>query len=330
LETFIVKLPRRRFLHLASGAAALPTVSRMAYADDYPSRPVRLVVGFAPAGPGDIAARLIGQWLSDRLGQQFVIENRPGAGSNIATEAVIHAPPDGYTLLLASSSNAINATLYDDLKFNFIRDIVPITSFVRLTDAMLVNPSLPARSVPEFITYAKANPGKTNMATSGKGSPAHLFGELFKVMAGVDLTTVAYRGGGAALVDLLAGQVQVMFEGISSSVGYIKAGKLRALGVTSATRPAVLPDTPAVNEFVPGYEATPWAGLGAPRGTPVDIVDRLNREVNVALADPAMQGRIADLGGTAMPGSPADFEKLIADETEKWGTVIRAANIKPD
>jgi tripartite-type tricarboxylate transporter receptor subunit TctC len=302
----------------------------MAYADDYPSRPVRLVVGFAPAGPGDICARLIGQWLSDRLSRQFVVENRPGAGSNIATEAVIHAPPDGYTLLLASSSNAINATLYDNLKFNFIRDIVPITSFVRLTDAMLVNPSLPARSVPEFIAYAKANPGKINMATSGKGSPAHLFGELFKVMAGVDLATVAYRGGGAALVDLLAGQVHVMFEGISSSGGYIKAGKLRALGVTSATRLAMLPDTPAVNESVPGYEATSRAGLGAPRGTPVDIIDRLNREANAALADPAMQGRIADLGGAAMPGSPADFAKLIADETEKWGQLIRVANIKPD
>jgi tripartite-type tricarboxylate transporter receptor subunit TctC len=325
-----MKLPRRKFLHLAASVAALPAMPRVASALDYPTRPARIIVGYAAAGPTDITGRLVGQWLSERLGQQFIVDNRPGAGSNIGTELVVQAPPDGYTLLLVTTTNAINATLYDKLNFNFIRDIAPIGSIMRTTNVMLVNPSSLVKTVPEFISYAKANPGKINMATAGVGSPPHVYGELFKAMAGVDLISVHYRGGGPGLVDLLAGQVQVMFEGITSSIGYIRAGKLRALAVTSAHRSDALPDIPTVGEFVPGYEASGWFGLGAPKNTPAQIIDTLNREIDAELADPAMKARIADLGGLPTPMTPAEFAKFIADETEKWGKVIRAANIKPE
>jgi tripartite-type tricarboxylate transporter receptor subunit TctC len=325
-----MKLPRRRFLHLAAGAAALPAMPRVASALDYPTRPARIIVGYAAAGPTDIAARLVGQWLSERLGQSFVVDNRPGAASNIGTELVVRAPPDGYTLLLVNATNAINTTLYDKLNFNFIRDIAPVASIMRTTNVMVVQPLFPAKSVPEFIAYAKANPGKINMATAGVGSPPHVNGELFKAMAGVDLIPVHYRGGGPALVDLLGGQVQIMFEGITSSIGYVRAGKLRALAVTSATRSAALPDIPAVGEFVPGYEANGWFGVGSPKNTPAKIIDTLNREINAGLADPTMQARIADLGGSAMPMTPTDFGKFIADETEKWRKVIQAAGIKAE
>ena len=325
-----MKLPRRQFLHLAAGGAALPAVSRITWAQAYPTRPVHLIVGYAAAGPSDINARLIGQWLSERLGQQFVVENRPGASSTFATETVVRAPADGYTLLLVTLSNAISATLYDDLKFNFIRDIAPVASIMRAPSVMVVNPSVPATTVSEFIAYAKANPGKINMATAGNGSPPQAYGEMFKMMAGVDLASVAYRGGGPALVDLLGGQVQVMFESIASSIAYIRAGKLRALAVTTATRSATMPDVPNVAEFVPGYEASGWFGLGAPKNTPTQIIARLNKEVNAALVDPNMTARIADLGGVPMPMTPTEFSRLIAEETEKWGKVIRVANIKPD
>jgi tripartite-type tricarboxylate transporter receptor subunit TctC len=332
LEAFM-NLPRRTFLHLAAGAAgaaALPAASRVALALDYPTRPVRVIVGYAAAGPTDIAGRLLGQWLSQRLGQQFVVEDRPGAGSNIATEFALHAPPDGYTLLLATQSNAVNATLYKDLSFDYMRESAPIAGLMRAPSVMEVNPSVPAKTVPEFIAYAKANPGKINMATAGNGSPPHMFGELFKTMAGVDLAAVAYRGGGPALVDLLAGQVQVMFEGITSSIEYIKAGKLRALAVTSATRSPILPDIPTVGEFVPGYDATGWFGVAAPKDTPTPIIALLSKEISAGLADPTMKARFAELGAEPMPMAPAEFGKLIAEETEKWGTVIREANIKPD
>jgi tripartite-type tricarboxylate transporter receptor subunit TctC len=291
---------------------------------------VHIIVGYAPAGPTDIAARLAGQWLSGRLGQSFVVDNRPGAASNIGTELVVRAPPDGYTLLSVNATNAINATLYDKLNFNFIRDIAPVASIMRTTNVMVVQPSFPAKSVPEFIAYAKANPGKINMATAGVGSPPHVYGELFEAMAGVDLIQVHYRGGAPALVDLLGGQVQIMFEGITSSIEYVRAGKLRALAVTSATRWAALPDIPTVGEFVPGYEAIGWFGLGSPKNTPAEIIDTLNREINAGLADPPMKARIADLGGSPMPMTPTDFGKFIADETEKWAKVIRTANIKPE
>jgi tripartite-type tricarboxylate transporter receptor subunit TctC len=325
-----MKLPRRTFLHLAAGAAALPMLPRIASALDYPTRPARIIVGYAAAGPTDITGRLVGQWLSQRLGQQFIVDNRPGAGSNVGTELVVQASPDGYTLLLVTTTNAINATLYDKLNFNFIRDIAPIGSIMRTANVMLVNPSSPAKTVAEFITYAKANPGKINMATAGVGSPPHVYGELFKAMAGVDLISVHYRGGGPGLVDLLGGQVQVMFEGIVSSIGYIRAGKLRALAVTSAHRLDALPDIPTVGEFVPGYEASGWFGLGAPKNTPAPIIDTLNGEIDAELADPTMKARIADLGGSPMSMTPAAFGKFIADETEKWGKVIRAANIKAE
>jgi tripartite-type tricarboxylate transporter receptor subunit TctC len=325
-----MKLPRRNFLRLAAGAAALPAVSSVAWAQSYPTRPVQLLVGFAAGGPTDIAARLMGGWLSERLGRAFVVENRPGASTNIATGAVARAPADGYTLLLVGTAAAINATLYDNLNFKFIRDIEPVAGIVRAPYVMLVNPLFPATTVLEFIAYAKANPGKINMATAGNGTGTHICGELFKMMTSVDLVPVAYRGGGPALIDLLAGQVQVMFEGISSSIGYIRAGKLRALAVTSATRSAALPDTPTVSEFVPDYEGDQWFGVGAPKGTPADIVDRLNGEINAGLADPGIKQRIVDLGGVPMPMTPAEFGKLIADETEKWGKVIRTVNIKPD
>jgi tripartite-type tricarboxylate transporter receptor subunit TctC len=323
-----MKLPRRNFLHLAV-AAALPAVSRIARAQSYPTRPVRIIVGFAPGGGNDIMARLIGQWLSQRLGQQFVVENRPGAATNVATEAVVNAPPDGYTLLLASLPNASNATLYENLKFNFIDDIAPVAGIARDPFAIEVHPSVPVKTVPEFIAHAKANPGKINMASGGIGAGNHIAGELFKMMAGVNLVHVPYRGAGPALIDLLAGQVQVMFASISSSIEYVRAGKLRALAATTATRSPVLPDIPTVSEFVPGYEFSFWTGIGAPRNTPIEIVDKLNQEINAALADPNMQTRLAELGSTALPGSPGDFGKLIAEETEKWGKVVKFADIKP-
>jgi tripartite-type tricarboxylate transporter receptor subunit TctC len=325
-----MKLPRRNFLHLAAGAAALPAVSHIAWAQEYPTKPVRIIVGFAPGGGADIAARLIGQWLSERLGQSFVIENRPGAGSNIATEAVVRAPSDGYTLLLVSAPAAINATLYEKLSFNFIRDIAPVASISHVPHVMVVHPSFPAKTVPEFIAYAKANAGKINMASAGNGSTPHVAGELFKMMAGVNLIHVPYRSAGPALTDLLGGQVQVMFDNMASSIEHIRAGKLRPLAVTTTMRSETLPDVSTVSEFVPGYEVSNWFGVGAPKATPAEILDRLNKEINASLADPKLRARLADLGGTPLVGSPADFGKLIAAETEKWAKVIRAANIKPD
>ena len=325
-----MKLPRREFLHLSAAAIALPAVARLARAETYPGRPVHIIVGFAAGGPNDISARLIGQWLSERLGQQFVVENRPGAGGNVATELVVRAPADGYTLLLVPAPAAINATLYDNLNFNFIRDIAPVAGILRVPEVMVVNPAVPANTVPEFIAYAKANPGKINMASAGNGTVPHVAGELFKFMTGVDLVRVGYRGGGPALVDLMGGQVQVMFEPTLSTIGYIRAGKLRALAVTSATRSAALPDVPTVGEFVPGYEATAWFGIGAPRNTPADIVGKLNGEINAGLADAKFKERLADMGGEPMPMSSADFAKFIADETEKWGKVVRAAGIKAE
>jgi tripartite-type tricarboxylate transporter receptor subunit TctC len=308
----------------------LSAVPRFARAQAYPTRPPHLMVGFAAGGPNDISARLIGQWLSERLGQQFVIENRPGAGSNVATEFVVRAPADGYTLLLVAAPAAINATLYDNLIFNFMRDIAPVAGIVRVPEVMVVNPSVPANTVPEFIAYAKANPGKINLASAGNGSVPHVAGELFKSMAGVDLVRVGYRGGGPALVDLLGGQVQVMFEPTLSTIPYIRAGKLRALAVTSATRSPALPDIPTVAEFLPGYEATAWFGIGAPKNTPSEIIEKLSTEVKAGLADPKMRAQLADLGGAPMPMNPAEFGQLIAEETEKWGKLIRAINIKPE
>jgi tripartite-type tricarboxylate transporter receptor subunit TctC len=325
-----MKLPRREFLHISAAAIALPAVARLALAETYPARPVHIMVGFAAGGPNDISARLIGQWLSERLGQQFVVENRPGAGGNVATELVVRATADGYTLLLVPAPAAINATLYDNLNFNFIRDIAPVAGILRVPEVMVVNPAVPANTVPEFVAYAKANPGKINMASAGNGTVPHVAGELFKFMTGVDLVRVGYRGGGPALVDLMGGQVQVMFEPTLSTIGYIRAGKLRALAVTSATRSAALPDVPAVGEFVPGYEATAWFGIGAPRNTPTDIIAKLNGEINAGLADVKMKERLADLGGEPMSTSTADFAKFIVDETEKWGKVVRAAGIKAE
>jgi tripartite-type tricarboxylate transporter receptor subunit TctC len=325
-----MKLPRRNFLHLAAGAAALPALAHVAVAQTYPSRPVRMIVPFAPGGTSDILARLMGQWLSERLGQPFVIENRPGANSNIGTEAVVRAPSDGYTLLLVTAAAAINATFYEKLSFNFIRDITAVAGIVRVPSVMVVNPSVPATTVPEFIAYAKSKPGKTTMASAGKGAPSHLAGELFKTMAGVDMVHVPYRGGGPAVTDLIAGQVQVVFPTIVESIEYIRASRLRALAVTTATRSDALPDIPTVGEFLPGYEASGWFGIGAPKSTSSEVVDQLNKQINEGLADPKMKARLADLGGTVLPGSPSDFGKLIADETEKWAKVIRAANIKAE
>jgi tripartite-type tricarboxylate transporter receptor subunit TctC len=325
-----MKLPRRNFLHLATGAAALPAVSRIARAQTYPSRPVRLIVPLAPAGASDILARLIGQWLSERLDQQFVIDNRPGGGGNLGTEAVVRAPADGYTLLLVGGFNAVNATFYDKLNYNFIRDIAPVASIIRTPFVMAVNPTVPAKTVPEFIAYAKTSPGKINYASAGTGTSTHLTGELFKMMAGVDMVHVPYRGGGPAFNDLLAGQVQVMFPTTVSSIGYIRAGRLRALAVTAATRSDALPGIPTVGEFVPDYEASTWYGVGAPMATPAEIVAKLNTEVNAALADPKLKARLADVGGTVLVGSSADFGKLIADETEKWGKVVKFTGIKAD
>jgi tripartite-type tricarboxylate transporter receptor subunit TctC len=323
-------LGRRQFLHLAAGAAALPAVSRIAWAQAYPSRPVRIVVPFAPGGTFDIMARLIGQWLTEKLGQPFVIENRPGAGGNIGTESVVRAPADGYALLLVGTANAISATLYEKLNFNFIRDIVPVAGIARVPEVMLVNPSLPATTVRELVAYAKANSGKLTMASGGIGTLSHVEGELFKMMTGVNLVHVPYRGLGPALTDLLGGQVQVMFASMSASIEYVRANKLRALAVTTATRSDKLPDVATVDEFVPGYEASGWFGLGAPKNTPSQIIDQLNEAINAGLADPTIKARLADLGGTPLVGSPADFGKLIADDTEKWGKVIRAANIKAE
>jgi len=325
-----MKLPRRSFLHLAAGAATIPALPRFARAQTYPTRPVRWIVGAPPGGGTDITARLTGQALSERLGQSFVIENRPGAGTNVGTEAVVRAAPDGYTLLLVNVSAAINATLYDNLNFNFIRDIAPVAGIIRSPLVMEVNPSVPVKTVPEFIAYAKANPGKVNMASAGNGTTGHLGGELFKMMAGVNLLHVPYRGGAPALTDLLGGQVQVIFSAVPESIEFIRTGKLRPLALTSATRLDSLPDIPTVGEFVPGYEASSWNGVGVPKNTSTEIIDRLNKEINAALADPKMKARITDLGGTVLSGSPADFGKLIADETEKWGKVVRAANIKAE
>jgi tripartite-type tricarboxylate transporter receptor subunit TctC len=305
-------------------------VSRVTWAQAYPSRPVRWILGFTSGGNTDIISRLLGQRLSEQLGQPFIIESRPGAGTNIATEAVVRAPADGHTLLFVSASNAINATLYDKLNFNFIRDIAPVASLVRAPNVMVVNPTVPAKTVPEFIAYAKANPGKINMASPGIGTTPHLAGELFKTMTGVNIQHVPYRGAAPALTDLIAGQVQLYFVTTPASIDYIRTGKLRALAVTTATRSEALPDIPSVSEFVPGYEASAWWGVGAPKDTPADIVEKLNKEINAALADPKMKARLADLGCTVLAGSPADFAKLIADETEKWGNVIRALNIKAE
>jgi tripartite-type tricarboxylate transporter receptor subunit TctC len=321
-------LLRRQFLHLAAGAATLPAASRVAWAQNYPAKAVRIVVGFGAGGAFDIAARLMGQWLSERLGQSFVIENRPGAASNTATEAVVRAPADGYTLFVCGAVNTVNATLYDKLNFNFIRDIAPVAGFVRYPNIMEVNPSFPAKTVPEFIAYAKANPSKVNMASGGIGTPQHLSGELLKVMTGINMIHVPYRAAPLALTDLLGGQVQVMFDAIPSSIEHIRTGKLRALAVTTAARSESFPDIPTIADFVPGYEASGWSGLGAPRNTPTEFVDIINREINAGLANPKLKARLAELGGTALPGSAADFGKLIVDETEKWGKVIRAANIK--
>jgi len=319
---------RRRFLRLAAGAAALPTVSRFAWGEAYPARPVRIIVPLAPAGTVDIIARVMGQWLSERLGQQFVIENRTGAGTTLGTEVVVRTPPDGYTLLMIDVSAAFNATLYDKLSFNFIRDMAPVANVVHVPNLIAVRPSFPAKTVPEFIAYAKANPGKITMATGGVGSSSHVFGELFKMMAGINLVAVPYRGGGPALVDMMGEQVDVIFVPTPASIEYVRTGKLRALAVTSLTRLEALPDLPPAAEFVPGYEASSWAGICAPRNTPAEIIDRLNREINAGLTDHGIKARLLDLGGTALAGSPADFGNYIAKETEKWGKVIRAANIK--
>jgi tripartite-type tricarboxylate transporter receptor subunit TctC len=321
-------LSRRQLLSLGAAASALPCVSRLAMAETYPTRPVRIVVGFPPGSATDITARLLAQWLSERLGQPFIVENRTGAGSNIGTEAVVRAPADGYTLLIVGATNAANTTLYDKLSFNFLRDIAPVAGIMRAPFVMEVNPSFPAKTVPEFIAYAKANPGKINMASAGIGTANHLAGELFKVMAGVDMTHVPYRGD--VFSDLIGGQVEVFFGAMAASIELIKAGKLRALAVTTAERWEGAPDIPTVGDFVPGYEAGAWYGVGVPKNTPVEIIDKLNREINIGLADPKTKARLADLAGTVLPGSATDFGKLMAEETEKWGKVIRAANIKAD
>jgi tripartite-type tricarboxylate transporter receptor subunit TctC len=321
---------RRQFLRLAAGAAALPALSRVAKAQTYPTRPVHIIVGFPAGGPNDIVARIMGQWLSERLGQPFVVENRPGAASNIGTELVVRARPDGYTLLIVGPPAIFNATLYNNLNFNFIRDIAPVAGIMRVPEVMLVNPSFPAKTVPEFIAYAKANPGKINMASAGSGSAPHIYGALFNTMTGVNMVHVPYHGGSPALIDLMGGQVQVMFETTFSTMAYIRAAKLRALAVATATRSPVLPDIPTVSEFVPGYEASALYGVGAPKNTPPEIVDKLNKEINAGLADPKIKQQFADLGSVAMPMTPAEFGKLIADDTEKWGAVIRAANIKAE
>jgi tripartite-type tricarboxylate transporter receptor subunit TctC len=323
-------LQRRRFLQLAAGATALPAAARIARAQAYPARPVRIIVGYTAGGVSDILARLMGQWLSQSLGQPFVVENRPGAGSNIATEAVVRARPDGYTLLLVGVANAINVTLYENLSFNFIRDIAPVALIGHAPLVMEVNPAVPARTVPEFIAYAKANPGKVNMASAGTGGASHVAGELFQMMAGIKMLHVPYHGAPPALADLIAGQVQVMFDNMASSVELIRSGRLRGLAVTTAARTPVLPDLPSVAEFVPGHEASGWNGFGAPRNTPGEIIDTLNRAVNAALADPQIKAQLAALGSATDPGSPADFGKLIAGDTEKWAKVVKLTGAQPE
>ena len=322
-----MNLPRRRFLHLAAGAAVLPSVSQVARAQSYPTRPVRLIAPFPPGGSIDLTARLIGGWLSERLGQQVVVENRPGAGGNLGSEAAINSPPDGYTLLLCSVANAISATLYEKLNYNFL-DVAPVAGISRAPNVMVVHPSVPVKTVPEFIAYAKANPGKINMASSGIGTSIHMSGELFKTLTGVNMQHVPYRGSAPMLVDLLSGQVQVAFDNTQPSLPHIKAGTLRALAVTTATRSQALPDLPTIGDFVAGYEASTWNGVCAPKNTPAEIVDKLNREINAGLADPKLKAQLAEMGAWVLPGSPADCRKLIADEVEKWGKVIRAGNIK--
>ena len=321
---------RRAFIAGLGSAAAWPLVARAQHAQAYPTRPVRFIIGYPPGGSADLTARLIGQWLSDRLGQPFIIESRPGASTNIATEAVVHAPSDGYTLLLVAPANAINATLYEKLNFDFIQDIAPVAGLIRFPNVMQVNPSVPAKTVPEFIAYAKANPGKLNMASAGNGSTPHVSGELFKMMTGVNMVHVPYRGAAPALTDLISGQVQVMFENPLSSIEFIRTGKLRPLAVTTATRSEVLPDLPTVSDFVPGYEASAWYGVGVPKGTPDEIIDKLNKEINAILADPKAKVRFAELGASLIPGSPADFGKFVADETEKWAKVVKFSGAKPD
>jgi tripartite-type tricarboxylate transporter receptor subunit TctC len=325
-----MKRLRRQFLRLAAGAAALPAVSRIAQAQTYPTRPVRLIVAVAAGGGADIVTRLMGQWLSERLGQQFIVENRPGGGTNIGTEMVVHAPADGYTLLQVNLAHAINATLYDKLNYNFLRDIAPVAGIVGVSNVVEIHPSVPAKTLPEFISYAKANPGKINMGSAGNGSSSHMAGELFKMLAGVNLVHVPYRGQGPAMTDLLGGQLQVIFATTPGTTEYVRIGKLRALAVTTRARAEALPDVPTVADFVPGYEASQWYGFGAPKNTPPEIIAQLNKAVNAALADPKMKARLADFGGTVMPGSPADFGKLIAEETEKWGKVVKFAGIKAD
>jgi tripartite-type tricarboxylate transporter receptor subunit TctC len=325
-----MKLPRRRYLQLALAAAAASVCSHSASALDYPTRPVRVIVPVAPGGGADIVARLTGQWLSERLGQQFIVENRPGGGTNIGTEVVAHAPGDGYTLLLVNLTHAINATLYEKLNYNFIRDIAPIAGIVGVSNVVEIHPSVPVKTLPEFIAYAKANPGKINMGSAGNGSSSHMAGELFKMMTGVNLVHVPYRGQGPAMTDLLGGQLQVIFATTPGTTEYVRVGRLHALAVTTARRAEALPDVPTVADFVPGYESSQWYGLGAPKSTPTEIVDKLNQEINAALVDSKMRTRLADVGGTVLPGSPVDFGKLIADETEKWGKVVKFAGIKAD
>jgi tripartite-type tricarboxylate transporter receptor subunit TctC len=325
-----MQIPRRKFLQFTLGAATMPLALRRAMAGAYPDHPVRVIVGYAAGGPTDIAGRLVSDILSNRLGQQFAVEDKPGAGSNLGTEVVVNSPPDGYTLLLVTQSNAINATLYGNLSYDFIRDITPIATVLHAPSVLVINPSVPAKTIPELISYAKANPGKLNMGTAGIGSPPQLYGELFKMMTGINMTTVNYRGGEPGLVDLLAGQIQVMIEGITSSIGYIKGGKLRALGVTSAKRADALPGVPAIGEFVPGYDADGWFGLGAPKGTPASIVEILRKEINAGIVEPAMKAKFADIGAAPMPTTLDEFKKLIVDETDKWGKVVHTAGLKAE
>ena len=325
-----MRFSRRRFLRLAAGVALLPAVAKTTRAQSYPARPVRLIIGYTPGGSADLTARLMGQWLSERLGQSFVIENRPGGGTNIATEAVIRAAPDGYTLLLVAPANAINATLYDKLNFNFLQEIEPIAGIIRFPNVVVVNPSVPVKSIPELIAYAKANPGKLNMASSGNGSTIHMSGELFKMLTGINMVHVPYRGGAPALTDMISGQVQVMFDNIPTCAEHVKSGKLRGLAVTSTTRSDVLPDLPTVADFLPGYEASAWYGLAAPKNTPREIVETLNKAVNAILAEPAAKTRFAEHGAILLPGSAADFGKLLSDETEKWGKVVKFSGARVD
>ena len=323
-----MKLRRRQFLSLAGAALALPALSTRGMTQTYPARPVRMIIGYPPGGSADITARLMTQWLSERLGQSFIVESRPGAGTNLATEAVINAAPDGYTLLLVAPANAINATLYEKLNHNFLRDIEPIAGLIRFPNVVVVNPSVPVKTIPELIAYAKENPGKLNMASSGNGSTIHMSGELFKMMTGVNMIHVPYRGGALALTDMIGGQVQVMFDNIPTAAEFVRSGQLRGLAVTGAARSETLPDLPTVADFLPGYEATSWYGVGAPKGTPADIIDKLNREINAILADPKAKARFAEMGAILLPGSPSDFGKLVADETEKWGKVVKFAGAK--